>query len=76
MRSEVGDRPDRDHRPRLRCLPAGDTSHDAVAPRNHDQQLAGALRDPCVGGVLNDRRERAVDVEQYRRAIRVRADGG
>ena len=36
-----------------------------VAAGHLDQQLPRALRDVGVGGVLDDRRERAVDVEQH-----------
>ena len=67
VRSEVGDRPDRDHRPRLRRPPAADARDDAVAPGDRDQQLPRALGHARIGGMLDDRRQRAVDVEQDRR---------
>jgi hypothetical protein len=73
VRAEVGDRPDRDHRPRLgRAAPADARDH-AVAARELGQQLARRLGNTGVGRLLDDRRERAVDVEHDCCASRVLA---
>ena len=74
VRPEVGDRPDRDHRPGLGRLAPADASDHAIALGDRNQQLTCPLGHVRVGRVLDDRRQRAVDIEQDRRASRVSAD--
>ena len=71
--AEVRDRADRDHRARLRGAPAADARDHAVPAGDSEPAAARALGHASVGGVLDDRGERAVDVEQDRRARRVGA---
>jgi hypothetical protein len=66
VRAEVGDRPDRDHRAGVGRLATTDAGHHLVAARDPDQQLTGRLGHLGGGGVLDDRRQRPVDVEQDR----------
>ena len=64
--ADVGDRADRDDPARDARLAPADASDDAVPPRDLDQEPARGLGDVRVGGVADDRSERAVDVEQNR----------
>ena len=68
MVADVGDRPDRDDLPGGGRTAPADAADDAVALGDLDQQRARRLGHVRVGGVPDDRRERAVDVEQHRRA--------
>ena len=74
VRAEIGDRADRDHRARLGRAPAADARDDAVPAGDLGQQRAGAFGHAGVGGMLDDRGKRAVDVEQDRRAGRICAE--
>ena len=65
--ADVGDRPDRDDLARGRGAAPADAADDPVALGDLDQQRARRLGDVGVVGVADDRRERAVDVEQDRR---------
>ena len=71
VRAQIRDRPDRDHRPRLRGAPPADARDDPVAAGHLDQQLPGPLGDVRVGCVLDDRGERAVDIEQHCTVLRI-----
>ena len=66
VRAEIGDRPDADHRARLRGAAAAHARHQPVRVGDRDQELARGLGHMRVGRVLDDRRQRAVDVEQDR----------
>ena len=72
--ADVGDRPDRDDLARGRRAAPAHAAHHPVAARDLDQHRARRLGHVRVGGVPDDRRERAVDVEQDRRAIGLGAD--
>ncbi len=72
--ADVGDRPDRDDLARGGGAAAADAADDAVALGDLDQQRARGLGNVRVGGVAHDRRERAVDVEQYGGAERDRGE--
>ena len=74
VRAEIRDRADRDHRARLGRAPTADARDHAVPAGDLGQQRARALGHAGVGGVLDDRGERAVDVEQDRRARRICAE--
>jgi hypothetical protein len=65
MIADVGDRPDRDDLARDGGAAAADAADDAVALGDLDQERARGLGNVRVGGMAHDRRERAVDVEQY-----------
>jgi len=72
--ADIGDRPDRHDLARRARAPAAHAAHHPVAARDLDQKAARRLRDVRVGRVAHDRRQRAVDVEQHRRAGWVGAD--
>jgi len=72
--AQVRDRADRHDLTGAAGAPAADAAHHAIAARDLDQEAARGLGHVRVGGVPDDRRERAVDVEQHRRARGVRAD--
>ena len=76
MGPQIRDRPDRDHRAGFRCPTSADARDDAVAAGDLDQQLARALGHVRIGGVLDDRGERAVDVEQNRAVLWIVAKRG
>ena len=71
MRAEVGDRAERDDPARVGRAPARDAGHEPVALGDLDQRPPGRLGHVRVVRVLDDRRQRAVHVEQDRRALRV-----
>ena len=73
VRAEIGDGPDRDHRARLRGPTPAHARHHPVAPGDLGQEPARIWRYARIGGALDDRRQRAVDVEQDRRARRIGA---
>ena len=62
--ADVGDRPERDDPPRDRGLAARHAGDEPVALGDLDQLRPRRLRDVRVIGVADDRRQRAVDVEQ------------
>ncbi len=64
--ADVGDRPDRDDLAGGRGAAAAHAADDAVALGDLDQQRARRLGHVRVGGVPDDRRQGAVDVEQHR----------
>ena len=68
MRAEVGDRAERDDAARVGGAAAGHAGDDAVALGHLDQRAARRLGHVGVVGLLDDRREDAVDVEQDGRA--------
>ena len=75
VRAEVGDRADRHHRPRLGGAPAAHAGDDAgSAGRRSISSCRVASGTLGVGRVLDDRRQRAVDVEQDRGPRRVRRE--
>ena len=73
MVADVRDRAERDDAPRVLRLAAADAADDRVALGDGDELHARRLGDVGVARVADDRRERAVDVEQDGRARRVRA---
>jgi len=54
---------------RIRSGPAADTGDECVTPGETRDFGARLLGDPCLTGAAHDRRERAVDVEEDRRAF-------
>ncbi len=69
--ADVGDRADRDHRPSLGRAAAAHAGDQAISPGDGDQQVPRPLGHVRVAGVLDDRGQGAVDVEQDRRAFGV-----
>ena len=69
--ADVGDRAERHDPPRGRGAPAADAGDQPVALGDRDQRRARRLGHVGVVGVADDRRQRAVDVEQDRGARRV-----
>ncbi len=74
VRAEVRDRADRDHRPRLRGPAAADARDHAVPPGDLREQRTRRLGHSGIAGVIDDRGERAVDVEHDRGAGRIGAE--
>ena len=72
--ADVGDRADRDDLTGGGRTAAADTADEPVALGDLDQQRARRLGNMRVGGVPDDRREGAVDVEQHRGAGGVGAE--
>jgi hypothetical protein len=69
VRAQVGDRAERDDPPRVGRAAAGHARHHPIAPGDLDQRPPRALRHVGIVGVLHDRGEHPVDVEQDRRAV-------
>ena len=73
MGAEIGDRADGDHGASLGGLAAAHAGNEPVALGRPDEQLAGGLGHVRVGGVLDDRRQGPVDIEQDGGTLRVGA---
>ena len=74
MVADVGDGADRDDLARGGRAATAHAADDAIALGDLDQQRARGLGDVRVGGVPDDRRQGAVDVEQHRRTGGIGAD--
>ena len=75
VRAEVGDRAERHDAARVGRPAARHARHDAVALGDLDQRPPRRLGHVRVVGMLDDRREHAVDVEQHGGALRVVLEG-
>jgi hypothetical protein len=64
VRAEVGDRAERDDPARVGGAPAGHAGDDAVALGDLDQRPSRGLGHVGVVGLLDDRRQHAVDIQQ------------